>query len=278
MPIQKPAPAAQSYRYRVLETPAADLDAYVRNVWAQGLHAIPFPRDWQSCWADLSDVPASGLTVWGKKLLLFDAKAHQNRSARDFLNTVCHELTHLAHPAEERHGQGFQKTLKRLFEYVAPLVGPSAPASPFVAPLASRPRTRPEGEAGENWMSPENWLKVAKIRQQLLDQEIANEKVAARAIDTMERDLRAKVRAQRAQDRAATERCERDGIALYARASDGALALWQCFVKGRVLSPPNYQTMNEKIGKQLYECFPGGRPSLEARQARFARTGYWEPL
>jgi hypothetical protein len=258
--------------YRILTTPPEPLAARVRNVWDRVFHAIPFPKGWDIRWADLSQWKAIGLTVWSEKLLLFDERAHQSPQS-DLSETILHELTHLAHPTSERHGPGFAETLKRLRAYVDPREGHGAPG----LATASVPRTRPEEPAGQTRMSPQTWFKVAELRQQIRNEEIATEQAAARAIDTMQRAQMAKVEKARETERAAMERRERDGIALYARASNQALAFWKMFVAGRELVPGR-ATLDEQIGKQLYGYFPSGRPSVAARHARFERTGDWPPL
>jgi hypothetical protein len=60
------------------------------------------------------------------------------------------------------------------------------------------------------------------------------------------------------------------GIELYARASEAALAFLAMFRAGRTLSPPGRVTMDERIGKQLFEAFPTYTP-IAAEQARRAR-------
>jgi hypothetical protein len=260
-------------RYLVLSTPADALEAFVRRVWDFAFHGIPFPEGWIVRWADLSQANALAMTVWNKRLLLFDEQLQRSRTTRDFVESVLHELSHLAHPMGEHHGPGFAETLKRLLEYVAPPGGLETPppGSPFVAPPASGPRVRPEGSAAAHWMSPESWFQGAVVRQRIVNEKIAAEQAAGRAISAMRDSLKAKRRVRLTEERGEAEQREAKAIQRYAEASDAAIAWMARYRSGWQGSP--HPTLDECAGRLLALAFPGGATVMAecARRDRLAR-------
>jgi hypothetical protein len=90
----------------------------------------------------------------------------------------------------------------------------------------------------------------------------------AAALERIERPLLVKRAIQARRERKAAARLDRDAIALYARASAGALEYLRMFQIGRELSA--HPGPDEVVGKQLSVMFPGRVP-LTAKAARLDR-------
>jgi hypothetical protein len=77
---------------------------------------------------------AYGRVVRTQKLILIDARRCVGRPAKDFQETLVHELAHAVLGPTEGHGPRFQDTLQRLLAFVRPDDEP--------AEVAARPTPR----------------------------------------------------------------------------------------------------------------------------------------
>jgi hypothetical protein len=125
---QATTPPLAGEGWRIVRAPTVPhdrLERFVRDVFALGWHNLPWPG-WHVRWGDLSDAGALGMTVMSAKLILVDERAHQERTWRQFLTTVVHELCHALRPNDrEAHGAAFARTLDQAVAYV---LGPDEPA------------------------------------------------------------------------------------------------------------------------------------------------------
>jgi hypothetical protein len=141
--------------WRVLDRDHRELDRLARSIYDLGLMATPWPTGWTVKWADLRGRNALGMCERDQKLILIDAAAHRGFSsdARQFEETVIHEIAHMLHPGGA-HGSAFAETLRRLLAHVMPADEP--------VEVAARPSLTPRkgitfGGYQPTWRGADQW-------------------------------------------------------------------------------------------------------------------------
>jgi hypothetical protein len=136
--------------WKLIDRDPRELEALAKQVWAEGFSAIPFPARWRVRWGHLR-ASNPGVVVFGRavrsaRVIVIDAAAH--RTGRELVTTLLHELCHVVHGPEARHGPAFADTLQRVLDHVMPADELVTAAAPLSAPTRLR---HPEPPRGQRW-------------------------------------------------------------------------------------------------------------------------------